>query len=86
MSNSFKVIPFHFKILVHLFFPEFSTLLEGIFWDVIELHHCGNFNGIGVRKMGSLQNRFDLGEEEEVTEGQIGVIWGVLPKLPCSFL
>ena len=29
------------------------------------------------RKMSFLQNRFDLGEEEKVTGGQIGEIWGV---------
>ena len=36
--------------------------------------------------MGSFQNRFDLGEEEKVTWGQIEGLWGGVPKLQCSFL
>ena len=57
-------------------FPGFSTLLEDIFWDLFELHRRCHFDVIDVRKMGSLQNRFDLGEEEKVTLGQVGGIWG----------
>ena len=49
-------------------------LLEGIFWDLFELSHHSHFDAINARKMGSLENRFDLGEEEKVTAGQIGKI------------
>ena len=59
--------------------------MEGIFWDLFKLRCRGHFDGIDVRKMGSLQNRFDLGKEEKVTGGQIGGMWGVIPKLQCSF-
>ena len=61
---------------MHSPFPEFNTPLEGIFWDLFELRRRGRFDGIDVRKMGSLQNRFDLGKEENVSRGQIGGIWG----------
>ena len=70
---------------MHSPFPGFNKLLEGIFWNLFELHHRGHFDGIDVRKMGSLQNKFDLGEEEKVTGDQIGGIWGGIPKLQCSF-
>ena len=60
---------------MHSPFLGFNTLLEGIFWDLFELRRRGQFDGIDVRKMGSLQNKFDLGEEEKVTRGQIGGIW-----------
>ena len=60
--------------------------MEGIFWDLFELRRRGHFDGIDVRKIGSLQNRFDLGKEEKVTRDQIGRIWGGgIPKLQCSF-
>ena len=36
-------------------------------------------------KMGSLQNRFDLREEEKVTRGQIGGIWGVFQSCNIPF-
>ena len=36
--------------------------------------------------MGSFQNRFDLREEKKVTRGQIGEIWGGVPKLQYFFL
>ena len=61
---------------MHLPFSGFNTLLEDIFWDLFELLRRGHFDGIDVRKMGSLQNRFDLGKEEKVTWGQIEGIWG----------
>ena len=70
-SNSCKAIPFHFKTLVHSCFPGFNLLLEGTFWDLFEFRRRGYLDGIDVRKMGSLQNRLDLGEEERVTRGQI---------------
>ena len=60
---------------MHLPFPGFNTLLEDIFWDLFELRRHGLFDGIDVRKIGFLQNRFDLGEEEKVTRGQIEEIW-----------
>ena len=55
-------------------FPRFKTFLEGIFWDLFELRRRSHFDGIDVRKMGSLQNRFDLREEKKVTRSQIGGI------------
>ena len=61
---------------MHSPFPGFNKLLEDIFWDLFELRRRSHFDGIDVRKMGSLQNRFDLGEEEKVTRGQIEGIWG----------
>ena len=61
---------------MHLPFPGFDTLSEETFWNHFELCCHGHFDEIDVRKMGSLQNRFDLGEEEKVTGGQIGEIWG----------
>ena len=61
---------------MHSPFPGFNTPLEDIFWDLFELHHHGHFDGIDVRKMGSLQNRFDLGKEEKASLGQIRGIWG----------
>ena len=61
---------------MHSPFPEFISPLEGIFWDLFELRRRGHFDGIDVRKMGPLQNRFDLGKEENVSRGQIGGIWG----------
>ena len=70
---------------MHSPFPEFNTLLEDIFGDLFELRRPGHFDGIDVRKIGSLQNRFDLGEEEKVTRGQIEEIWGVLQSCNVSF-
>ena len=61
---------------MHSPFPGFNTLLEDIFWDLFQLYRRGHFDGIDDRKMGSLQNRFDLGKEEKVTGGQIGRMWG----------
>ena len=84
-SNSFNVIPFHLKTLVHSPFPRFKTFLEGIFWDLFELRRHSHFGGINVRKMGSLQNRFDLRKEKKVTRGQIGEIWGVFQSCNVSF-
>ena len=85
MSNSFKVIPFHLKTLVYLPFLQFKTFLEGIFWNLFELCGHSHFNGIDVRKMGSLQNRFDLRKEKNVTRGQIGRIWGMFQSCNVSF-
>ena len=84
-SNSFKVIPFHLKTLVHLPFSRFKTFFEGIFWDLFELRRRSHFDGIDVRKMGSLQNRFDLRKEKKVTRGQIGEIWGMFQSCNVSF-
>ena len=70
---------------MHSPFPGFNTPLEGIFWDLFELHCRGHFDGINVRKMGSLQNRFDLGKEEKVTGGQIGGIWVVFQSCNVPF-
>ena len=70
---------------MHSLFPGFNTLLEGIFWDLLELCRHGHFDGINVRKMGSFQNRFDLGEEEKVTGPRLGKYGGVL-RLQCSFV
>ena len=64
-SNSFKIISFRLKTLVHSPFPRFKTFLESIFWDLFELRRRSHFDGIDVRKMGSLQNRFDLREEKK---------------------
>ena len=61
---------------MHSPFPEFNTFLEDIFWDLFGLRHHDHFNGIDVRKMGSLQNRFDLVKEKKVTRGQIEGIGG----------
>ena len=61
---------------MHAPFPGFNTLLEGIFWGLFEQGRSDHFDGIDVRKMGSLQNRFDLGKEEKVTGGQIRRMWG----------
>ena len=70
---------------MHLPFLGFNTLLEGIFRDLFELRRRGHFDGIDVRKMGSLQNRFDLGEEEKVTRGQIEGTWGVFQSCSVPF-
>ena len=70
---------------MHSPFPGFNTLLEGIFWDLFELRRRGQFEGIDVRKMGSLKNRFDLGKEEKVTRGQIEGIWGVFQSCNVPF-
>ena len=70
---------------MHSSFPGFNTPLEGIFWDLFELRHRGHFDGTDVRKMGSLQNRFDLGEEEKVTGDQIGRIWRVFRSCNVPF-
>ena len=61
---------------MHSPFPGFNTLLKDIFWDLFRLRRHGHFDGIDVRKMGSLQNRFDLVKEEKVTRGQIEGIGG----------
>ena len=61
---------------MHSPFPGFNTPLEDIFWDLFELRRRGHFDEIDVRKMGSLQTRFDRGKEEKVTGGQIGGIGG----------
>ena len=74
------------KTLVHSPFPRFKTFLEGIFWDLFEFCRRSHFNEIDVRKMGSFQNRFDLREEKKITRGQIGEIWGGVPKLQYFFL
>ena len=71
MSNSFKVIPFHLNTFVPPLFRQFKTFLEGIFWDIFKLPRRNHFNGIDVRKMGSLQNKFDLKKEKKATQGQI---------------
>ena len=70
---------------MHSPFPGFNTPVEGIFWDLFELRRRGHFDGIDVRKMGSLQNRFDRGKEEKVTRGQIGGIWGVFQSCNVPF-
>ena len=70
---------------MHSPFSGFNTLLEDIFWDLFELRRRGHFYGIDVRKMGSLQNRFDLGEEEKVTRGQIEGIWGLFQSCNVPF-
>ena len=70
---------------MHSPFPGFNTLLEDIFLDLFELRRRGHFDGIDVRKMGSLQNRFDLGKEEKVTRRQIGRIWGVFQSCNVPF-
>ena len=62
-----------------------QKFLEGIFWDLLELRRHGLFDGIDVRKMGSLQNRFDLWAEEKSHGARSGEYGGV-PKLQCSFL
>ena len=59
--------------------------MEDIFWDLFELRRRGHFDGIDVRKMGSLQNRFDLGEEEKVTRGQIEGMWEVFQSCNVPF-
>ena len=66
-------------------FSGFNTLLEGIFQDLFELSHHSHFDAIDVRKMGSLQNRFDLGEEEKVIWGQIGEYRGVFQSCNVPF-
>ena len=78
-------MPFHLKTLVHLPFLQFKTFLEGIFWDLFELYGHSHFDGINVRKMGSLKNRFDNREEKKVTQGQISRIWGVFQSCNISF-
>ena len=70
---------------MHSPFPGFNTLLEDIFWDLFELRRRGHFDGINVRKMSSLQNRFDLGKEEKVTRGQIEGILGVFQSCNVPF-
>ena len=70
---------------MHSPFPGFNTLLEDIFWDLFELRRRGDFDGIDVRKMGSLQNRFDLGEEKKSHGARSGE-YGGIPKLQCCFL
>ena len=73
------------KTLVHSLFPRFKTFLEGIFWDLFELRRRSHFDGIDVRKMGSLRNRFDLRQDKKVTRGQIGGIWRLLQSCNVSF-
>ena len=70
---------------MHSLFSGFNTLLEGIFLDLFELLRRGHFDGIDVRKMGSLQNRFDLEKEGKVTRGQIEGIWGVFQSCNVPF-
>ena len=70
---------------MHSPFPGFNTLLEDIFWDLFELRRRGHFDGIDVRKMSSLQNRFDLGKEEKDTRGQIEGIWEVFQSCNVPF-
>ena len=70
---------------MHSLFPRFNTLLKGIFWDLFELRRRGHFDQIDVRKMGSFQNRFNLGEKEKVTGTRLGKCGGV-PRLQCSFV
>ena len=77
--------PFHFKTLVHSLFPGFNTLLEGIFWDLFELRRRDHFDQIHVRKMGSFQSRFNLGEKEKITGNRLGKYGGV-SRLQCSFV
>ena len=85
MSNSFKVIPFHLNTLVPLLFRRFKTSLEGIFWDIFKLPRRNHFNGLDVRKMGSLQNKFDLRKEKKSHGARSREYEGV-PKLQCFFL
>ena len=66
---------------MHSPFPR--TFLEGIFGDLFDLRRRSHFDGIDVRKMGSLQNRFDLREEKKVTRSGE---YGGIPKLQCFFL
>ena len=70
---------------MHSLFPGFNTLLEGIFWDLFELCRRDHFDQIDVRKMGSFQNRFNLGEKEKVTGTILGKYGGV-SRLQCSFV
>ena len=86
--QSFKFLQsnsFHLKTLVHSHFSRFKTLFECIFWYLFELRRRRHFDGIDIRKMGSLWNRFDLRKEKKVKWGQIGEYEGV-PKLKCFFL
>ena len=71
---------------MYLPFTKFKTFLEGISWDLFELRCHSHFDEIDVRKMGFLQNRFDLKKEKKVTWGQIRGIWGGVLKLQCFFL
>ena len=73
------------KTLVHSPFPRFKTFLEDIFWDLFKLRRRSHFDGIDVRKMSSLQNRFDLREEKKVTRSQIGGVWRVFRSCNVSF-
>ena len=72
-------------MLVHSPFPRFKTFLEAIFWDLFELRRRSQFDGIDVRKMGSLQNRFDFRKDKKVRLGKIGGIWGVFQSCIVSF-
>ena len=70
---------------MHSPFLRFKTFLEDIFWDLLELRRRSHFDGIDVRKMGSLQNRLDLREDKKVIRARSGKYGGV-PKLQCFFL
>ena len=67
-------------------FPKIQNIFGRHFWDLFELRRRSHFDGIDVRKMGSVQNRFNLREEKKVTRCQIREIWGGVPKLQCFFL
>ena len=69
---------------MHSPFPGFKILLEDIFWDLFELRRRDHFDGIDVRKMGSLQNRFDLGKEEKSQRARSGE-WGVFQSCNAPF-
>ena len=83
LQSSFK--PFHLKTLVHFPFPQFKTFLEGILWNLFELCRCSHFDGIDVKNMGFLRNRFDFREEKKVTRDQIRRIWGVFQSCNVFF-
>ena len=76
-SITFKVLPFCTNTAVPVFLPCLEASLEVPFWNCVKypLWFLLNlFNGV---ESSTLHPELQLGEEEKVTRGQIGWVWGM---------
>ena len=76
-SITFKVLPFCTNTAFPAFLPCLEASLEVPFWNCVKylLRFVLNlFNGV---ESSTLRLKLQLGEEEKVTGGQIGRVWGM---------
>ena len=76
-SITFKVLPFCTNTAVPAFLPCLEASLEVHFWNCVKYllrFHLNLFNGV---ESSTLHPKLQLEEEEKVTGGQIGWVWGM---------